>query len=107
MNVLNLSVPVLRPSGQRCPGAAGPAVHTQVLSAVSSRQELQLMDNGLQHHTGEQSPIHGRKGGAKGGLVIKSPRAGQSPAVISLTRRHCRDKYSIRKESELKCDRVK
>lgn len=61
----------LRPSGQRGPGAAVPAVHTQVLSVVSSRQELQLMDNGLQLHTGEQSPIHGRKGGAKGGLVIK------------------------------------
>ena len=32
---------------------------------------FQLMDNGLQPHTGEQAPIHGRKGGANGGLVIK------------------------------------
>lgn len=31
------------------------------------------MDNSLQHHTGEQSAIHGRKRGSKreGGLVIK------------------------------------
>lgn len=29
------------------------------------------MDNGLQPHTGEQSPIHVRKGGANRGLVIK------------------------------------
>lgn len=56
---------------RQSPGAAGPAVHALVLSVVSSRQELQLMDNGLQPHTGEQSPIHGRKGGANGGLVIK------------------------------------
>lgn len=48
------------------PGAAGPAVHTRVLSVVSSRLELQLMDNGLQPHTGNNHQFMGGKGGERG-----------------------------------------
>lgn len=44
----------------------------------SSRQELQLTDNGFQHQMREQSPIHGRKKkeGAKGNVSPKSPEVG-------------------------------
>lgn len=87
---------------RQSPDAAGPAVHTLVLSVVSSRQELQLMDNGLQPHTGEQSPIHGRKGGANGGLVIKKSESRTESRSDFFTpnkqfRRPCLDNYSFRK----------
>lgn len=49
---------------------------------LSSRQELQLIGNGLQHHAGEQSPFMEGKGEQRGDLS-ESPRAGQSPAAIS------------------------
>lgn len=55
-----------------CPGAVRPGVHIQVVPVLSCIQELQLTDNGLQHHTREQSPIHGRKRrGAMGDLSLK------------------------------------
>lgn len=65
------------------------------------------MDNGLQPHTGEQSPIQGRKGGANGGLVIKKSesRTESRSDFFSPNKqfsRPCLDNYSIRKESELK-----